>query len=68
MRPDCFLKFRGDQIVLGADLRLAVDPFQPAHREMTPRHILEMFDQRLVDRSAAKSADDGEDLCCDASA
>jgi hypothetical protein len=56
MRPDRLLKFSGDQIVLGANPLLAVDPLEPVQGEMTPRHILEMFDERIVDRTAAPRA------------
>ncbi len=49
-------------IVFGAHKVRAVHPFQPAHGEVAPRHILEMLDESEVDGRAAQSAEHGNRL------
>jgi hypothetical protein len=50
------LKLLGDKVIFGANLLLAVDPIEAAHREMPPGDVLEMLDECVIHRSAAESA------------
>ena len=38
----------GEALIFRPNEGLAVDPFEPANREMTARHLLEMLDERIV--------------------
>jgi hypothetical protein len=55
-------KLPSDPVVFHADLVLAIEPLEPAYREMTPGHVLEVLDERIVHRGASEGADDRKRL------
>ena len=55
----------GKPLILRSHNVFAVGPFEPANDEMPSRHVLEMFDEHVVDGSTAKRTDDGKGLRCD---
>ena len=54
--------FAGDQVVLGANPLLAVNPLEPSHREMPAGYVLKVFYERVVHRGATEGADHGKCL------
>src|SRR5258705_13413099 len=51
-----------EPIVLGAHGVAAIDPLEPAHGEMTARHILEVLDKSEVESRSTQRADDRDGL------
>jgi hypothetical protein len=49
----------GKPLILRSHNVFAVGPFEPANDEMPSRHVLEMFDEHVVDGSTAKRTDVG---------
>jgi hypothetical protein len=55
-------KLLSDLIVFSADHILAIKPLEATDRKMTTGHVLEMLDERIVHRGAAKGANDRKGL------
>src|SRR5271165_7366617 len=53
---------RFEPIVFGPHGIAAIDPLEPAHGEMTARHVLEVLDKNEVDGRSTQRADDRDGL------
>jgi hypothetical protein len=58
-------KLPGDQVIFGANFRLAIKALEPAYREVPTSDVLEVLDECIVYGRTAEGADDGERLSGD---